>query len=52
MPYSDDKPTIIIAKTVKCRGIDYLENTVESHYRFVPDEKLDAVIADLEVKKI
>ena len=46
------RPTAIIAKTVKCRGVDYLENTVESHYRFVPDEKLDAIISDLEVKKI
>ena len=52
VPYAADKPTVIIAKTVKCRGVDYLENTVESHYRFVPDEKLEAIISDLEVKKI
>lgn len=52
VPYAADKPTVIIAKTVKCRGVDYLENTVESHYRFVPDEKLDAIISELEVKKI
>ena len=47
VPYEKGKPTIIIAHTVKCKGIDYLENTVESHYRFVPDEKLDEVISKL-----
>ena len=52
VPYSDDKPTVIIAKTIKCRGVDYLENTVESHYRYVPDDKLEDVIKELEVKKI
>ena len=40
-------PSFVIAHTVKCKGIDYLENTVESHYRFVPDEKLDEVISKL-----
>ena len=48
VPYSSDKPSIIIAKTIKCRGIDYLENTVESHYRFVPDEKIDGVIEKIK----
>jgi transketolase len=47
VPIQKGKPTVIIARTVKCKGIDYLENTVESHYRFVPDEKLDEVISKL-----
>ena len=52
VPFDSNKPSIIIARTVKCRGIDYLENTVESHYRFVPDEKLESVIGELKEKKI
>lgn len=48
LPISQDKPTAIIARTIKCKGVDYLQNTVESHYRFVPDDKLDEVIAKLK----
>lgn len=47
VPFERGKPSFVIAHTVKCKGVDYLENTVESHYRFVPDEKLDEVIAKL-----
>lgn len=47
VPFEKGKPSFLIAHTVKCKGIDYLENTVESHYRFVPDEKLDEVISKL-----
>jgi transketolase len=48
VPFNNDKPSVIIAHTTKCKGIDYLENTVESHYRFVPDEKLESVIEQLK----
>jgi transketolase len=27
-----DKPKLVIARTVKCRGVPFLENTVESHF--------------------
>ena len=47
LPLQKGMPSFIIAHTIKCKGIDYLENTVESHYRFVPDEKLDEVISKL-----
>lgn len=47
IPFEKGKPSFLIAHTVKCRGIDYLENTVESHYRFVPDEKISDVISKL-----
>ena len=51
LPIEKGKPSFIIAHTVKCKGVDYLENTVESHYRFVPDEKLDEVIEKLGGEK-
>ena len=47
VPFAKGKPSILICDTVKCKGIDYMENTVESHYRFVPDEKLEEVIAKI-----
>ena len=47
VPFEKGKPSFVIAHTTKCKGIDYLENTVESHYRFVPDEKLDEVISKI-----
>ena len=51
LPFASDKPSIVIAKTVKCKGIDYLENTVESHYRFVPDDKIEEVINNIKEGK-
>lgn len=51
VPFEMDKPTSIICKTVKCKGIDYLENTVRSHYNYVPDDKIDEVILNLEEGK-
>ena len=51
VPISKDRPTAIIAKTIKCKGIDYLENTVRSHYNFVPDDKIEEVIAKIKEGK-
>lgn len=51
VPISSDRPTAIIANTVKCKGIDYLENTVRSHYNFVPDDKIEEVIAKIKEGK-
>ena len=51
IPIEKDKPTAIICNTIKCKGIDYLENTVESHYRFIPDDKLEKVLNDLKEKQ-
>ena len=50
VPFNPTKPTAIIARTIKCKGIGYLENTVRSHYNFVPDEKLEEVLNDLRRK--
>ena len=50
VPFESGKPSIIIARTVKAKGIDFLENTVASHYRCVPDERLAEVYEKLGVK--
>lgn len=39
------KPTMIICRTVKARGVPWLEDTVKSHYGFIPDDKVDEAIA-------
>ena len=38
LPYEAGRPTFLVARTVKCKGISELENTVVSHYYHVTDE--------------
>ncbi len=40
------KPTMIICRTIKARGISWLEDTVKSHYGFIPNEKVEQAIAE------
>ena len=49
LPLCEGKPSIIIADTVKCKGIERLENTVKSHYSFIPDNELQHVYKQLGV---
>ncbi len=49
VPFEKGKPSFVIARTVKGRGVKYMENTVASHYRCVPDEKLAEVYEELGV---
>ena len=47
LPLCKGKPSIIIADTVKCKGIGRLENTVQSHYRYIPDEELGDIYKEI-----
>lgn len=49
LPFEGGRPSFLIARTVKGKGIRSLENTVASHYRCVPDEKLAAAYHELGV---
>ena len=49
IPFEKSKPSIVIARTVKGKGISYLENTVASHYKCVQDENLSAAYKELGV---
>lgn len=49
-PIVKGMPTWILARTVKGKSIDFMENTVSCHYRYIPDDKLDEIIKSLEVK--
>jgi transketolase len=49
VPFEKGKPSFVIARTVKGRGVKRLENTVASHYRCVGDDELAEVYAELGV---
>ena len=43
-----DKPTVILANTVKGKGVSFMENNVLWHYRTAQGEEYDAALAELE----
>lgn len=46
---SGDKPTVIVAHTTKGKGVSFMENRVEWHYKNPDDEQLATALAELEV---
>lgn len=49
LPFESDKPSFLIAHTIKGKGISYLENTVSSHYKCVDDDKIEDAYKELGV---
>lgn len=49
-PWQPGKPSILIAHTVKGRGVSFMENKVEWHYRSPDADQLAAALAELEAK--
>lgn len=46
---SEEKPTVIIANTIKGKGISFMENNILWHYRFPHDgEEYDSSVAELK----
>lgn len=46
---SQNKPTVIIANTIKGKGISYMENDILWHYRFPHEgEEYDSAVAELK----
>ena len=49
---SEDKPTVIIANTVKGKGVSFMENDILWHYRFPHDgEEYDGALKELNADK-
>lgn len=48
-PWEDDKPCVLIAHTTKGKGVSFMENKVEWHYRSPNQEQLAQAIAELEL---
>ena len=41
------KPTVIIANTIKGKGLRYMENTISSHYALIQKDKLEEVLKNI-----
>jgi transketolase len=49
VPFQKGQPSFVIARTIKGKGVKAIENTVSSHYRCIPNEKLREVYEELGV---
>ena len=49
VPFRKGRPSFVIARTVKGKGVKSIENTVSSHYRCIPNDRLKEVYAELGV---
>jgi transketolase len=47
-PFESGKPSMLIAHTVKGKGVSFMENSVEWHYRTPSDAQLAQALAELE----
>ena len=45
--FSNEKPTVIVAHTTKGKGVSFMENRVEWHYKNPSDEQLAAALTEL-----
>ncbi len=50
LPICKDKPSWIIASTVKGKGVGFLENTIASHYKSLDKDELKEAFNELEVQ--
>lgn len=48
VPWTPGKPSILIAHTIKGKGISFMENKVEWHYRSPNDQELAQALTELE----
>ena len=47
IPFRKDKPSLVIAHTVKGKGISFLENKLESHYKYFTEEEYQRALKEL-----
>jgi transketolase len=47
-PWTADKPSMVIAHTTKGKGVSYMENTVEWHYRTPNAQQLAQALTELQ----
>ena len=47
IPIENDKPTVIIAHTIKGKGVSFMENKVLWHYRCPRGEEYEAALSEL-----
>ena len=47
IPAKKKKPTVIIANTIKGKGLPYMENMISSHYSLIQKDKLEETLKNL-----
>ncbi len=48
LPFEAGKPSLVIANTVKGKGVSYMENNVKWHHRVPNEQEHEAAIAELD----
>jgi transketolase len=48
VPFTPGVPSVVIARTTKCKGVKEMEGCFESHYLSVPKDKVECYCRDLE----
>jgi len=48
IPFQKNKPSVLIAHTIKAKGLSFMENKLESHYRSPSEEEYKKAIKELE----
>ena len=51
MPHKDRKPKLIIANTIKGKGVSFMENVPIWHFRMPNEEELKIVMKELDIKE-
>jgi len=48
IPFQKNKPSVLIAHTIKAKGLSFMEDKLESHYRSPSEEEYKKAIKELE----
>jgi transketolase len=48
VPWTVGKPSVLIAHTIKGKGVSFMENRVEWHYRYPNDAELEQALLELD----
>jgi transketolase len=51
-PTVKDKPTLIIANTIKGKGVSFIENSIKWHHKVTSDEEYAIAVRELEAKSV
>jgi transketolase len=52
VPFVPGKPNLVLANTVKGKGVSFMENTVKWHHRVPNDEEYEKAIAELDAAQL
>ena len=52
IPFNPGSPSVVIAHTIKGKGVSDMEDLFESHYLSVPGEKVEQYLEELDQKPV